>query len=107
MPIYEYRCKDCHQVFEEWIKHVEEEGVEHACPICTGHAERIISNTTFALKGSGWYVTDYGPRSSHKGAGSADASASSDTAAAPAAAPADSGSKAAPAAPAAGAACGV
>lgn len=68
MPIYEYRCKDCHQVFEEWCKRVEEDDATHACPICKGQAVRLISNTSFALKGGGWYVTDYGPRSAHKGA---------------------------------------
>ncbi len=64
MPIYEYRCKDCHQVFEEWCKHFEDGGAERTCPVCKGPAKRIMSQTTFALKGEGWYVTDYG---SHKG----------------------------------------
>lgn len=62
MPIYEYRCEECKQLFEEWCKHVEDESTPHACPICKGHAERIISHTSFALKGGGWYVTEYGSR---------------------------------------------
>ena len=62
MPIYEYRCKECHQVFEKWRKHVEDETVSHSCPICKGAAERLISHSTFALKGGGWYVTEYGSR---------------------------------------------
>jgi putative FmdB family regulatory protein len=64
MPIYEYRCKECQQVFEEWCKHIEDEKTRHTCPICRGEAERLISHTSFALKGGGWYVTEYG---SHKG----------------------------------------
>ncbi len=64
MPIYEYRCPECHQVFEEWRKHVEDSDVTHACPVCSAQAKRLISNTSFALKGEGWYVTEYG---SHKG----------------------------------------
>jgi putative FmdB family regulatory protein len=64
MPIYEYRCKECQQVFEEWSKHVEDAKTRHTCPICRGEAERLISHTSFALKGGGWYVTEYG---SHKG----------------------------------------
>ena len=64
MPIYEYRCKDCQQVFEEWCKHIEDDKVHHICPICKGEAQRLISHTSFALKGGGWYVTEYG---SHKG----------------------------------------
>lgn len=63
MPIYEYRCSECQQVFEEWVKHAEDENVRHACPVCKGAAKRIMSHTSFALKGTGWYATDYG---SHK-----------------------------------------
>ena len=62
MPIYEYRCKICHQVFEEWCKHVEDGNGSRVCPICKGEAQRLISNTSFALKGEGWYVTEYGNR---------------------------------------------
>lgn len=63
MPIYEYRCKECQQLFEEWCQHVEDESVPHYCPICKGQAQRLVSHTSFALKGGGWYVTEYG---SHK-----------------------------------------
>lgn len=64
MPIYEYRCTDCQQLFEEWCRHIEDKDTQHTCPICKGKAERLISQTSFALKGGGWYVTEYG---SHKG----------------------------------------
>lgn len=64
MPIYEYRCPECQKVFEEWVKHAEDENVPHTCPTCKGAARRIMSHTSFALKGTGWYATDYG---SHKG----------------------------------------
>lgn len=57
MPIYEYRCNDCNNVFEEWNRSYEEK--EITCPSCNGVAKRLISNTAFILKGSGWYVTDY------------------------------------------------
>jgi putative FmdB family regulatory protein len=57
MPIYEYCCEDCQQVFEEWQRDFEEREVH--CPVCGGNAKRLISNTSFILKGSGWYVTDY------------------------------------------------
>lgn len=62
MPIYEYRCNDCHQLFEEWCRHIESTGVPHFCPICKGGAQRLVSHTSFALKGGGWYVTEYGSR---------------------------------------------
>ncbi len=29
------------------------------CPACGGKLKKLISNTSFVLKGSGWYVTDY------------------------------------------------
>ena len=60
MPIYEYRCAECHQVFEEWCKHVDDGNKPRSCPICKGKAERLISHTSFALKGGGWYATEYG-----------------------------------------------
>lgn len=69
MPIYEYRCQECHQVFEEWCKHVEEGAAVRSCPICKGQAKRLVSNTSFALKGTGWYATEYG---THKHRGGAD-----------------------------------
>jgi predicted nucleic acid-binding Zn ribbon protein len=36
------------------------------CPACRGKVTKLISNTSFQLKGSGWYVTDY----ARKGSGS-------------------------------------
>ncbi len=57
MPIYEYRCQDCDKVFEKIERSFDEHA--EACPVCGGESKRIISNTSFVLKGSGWYVTDY------------------------------------------------
>lgn len=57
MPIYEYCCQDCKQIFEEWQEGFEEKDM--TCPVCSGRATRVISHTAFILKGSGWYVTDY------------------------------------------------
>ena len=70
MPIYEYRCNDCEQVFEEWLRTFDE--TEHTCPVCGGHAERIMSNTTFVLKGGGWYVSEYGKQSASTAGASSD-----------------------------------
>ncbi|WP_045216614.1 FmdB family zinc ribbon protein [Desulfonatronovibrio magnus] len=67
MPIYEYRCNDCQQVFEEWQKGFED--LEKVCPICGGASSRLISNSAFVLKGSGWYVTDYCGNNSAAGNG--------------------------------------
>jgi putative FmdB family regulatory protein len=57
MPIYEYRCENCGNEFEEWQKFSDP--VVDKCPGCGGPARRLISQSTFVLKGTGWYVTDY------------------------------------------------
>ena len=57
MPIYEYRCQDCHHEFERMQKFSDPPVA--ACPTCTGSVQKLISRSAFHLKGSGWYVTDY------------------------------------------------
>ena len=57
MPIYEYKCAEC-GVFEA-TQRITEDPLEE-CPTCQGKVRKLISNTSFQLKGSGWYVTDYG-----------------------------------------------
>jgi putative FmdB family regulatory protein len=75
MPIYEYNCTNC-GVFEEMRK-VSDPLIKR-CPKCKGKVERIVSRTSFVLKGSGWYATDY----ARKPATSSDsASSSTDTSA--------------------------
>ncbi|MBQ7607568.1 MAG: zinc ribbon domain-containing protein [Desulfovibrionaceae bacterium] len=61
MPIYEYECPSCGRIFEEWVKVSEAHG-EEACPACGTPSPRVISHTSFVLKGGGWYVTEYGYR---------------------------------------------
>jgi putative FmdB family regulatory protein len=58
MPIYEYHCKSCDSEFETFVRNRDAE--PDACPECDAEKiERLISNTSFKLKGSGWYETDY------------------------------------------------
>lgn len=57
MPIYEYACDKC-GVFET-TQRITEQPLKK-CPTCKGKVKKLISNTSFQLKGSGWYVTDYG-----------------------------------------------
>ncbi len=57
MPIYEYKCPKC-GVFEV-TQRITEDALED-CPTCQGKVQKLISNTSFQLKGTGWYVTDYG-----------------------------------------------
>ena len=56
MPIYEYRCERCGD-FEE-MQRITDPPLE-GCPKCRRKVRRLISTTSFQLKGSGWYVTDY------------------------------------------------
>ncbi len=56
MPIYEYHCKEC-GVFE--VTQRITESPLTVCPTCAGDVRRLISHTSFVLKGSGWYATDY------------------------------------------------
>ncbi len=57
MPIYEYKCNRCDEIFE--IFHKIEEDCKVTCPKCLGPAKKLISATNFILKGSGFYVNDY------------------------------------------------
>jgi putative FmdB family regulatory protein len=56
MPIYEYECGKC-GVFEASQRITD--APLSKCPTCKRKVRRLISNTSFQLKGSGWYVTDY------------------------------------------------
>lgn len=59
MPIYEYVCNACGHEFEEWQKITD--SPVRKCPSCGKRkVERLVSLSAFHLKGSGWYVTDYG-----------------------------------------------
>jgi putative FmdB family regulatory protein len=57
MPIYEYRCEHCGD-FEE-MQRITDAPLTR-CPRCRRKVRRLISQTSFQLKGTGWYVTDYG-----------------------------------------------
>jgi putative FmdB family regulatory protein len=56
MPIYEYQCQKC-GTFEVTQRITDKALVK--CPTCRGKVKKLISNTSFQLKGTGWYVTDY------------------------------------------------
>jgi putative FmdB family regulatory protein len=56
MPIYEYDCQKC-GTFETTQRITEKPLAK--CPTCKGKVRKLISNTSFQLKGTGWYITDY------------------------------------------------
>ena len=57
MPIYEYECTKCNKHFE--IMQKISDNTLTSCRECGGELKKLITNTSFVLKGSGWYVTDY------------------------------------------------
>ena len=61
MPIYEYECTKCHKITEAWQKFSDKP--LSTCRHCSGKLHRIISQSTFHLKGTGWYATDYANKS--------------------------------------------
>jgi putative FmdB family regulatory protein len=79
MPIYEYACGACGHRFEEWQK-MSDKPIR-TCPKCKAKkVEKLISQTSFTLKGGGWYSDLYaGPKPGAKDAKgeSADASGGS------------------------------
>jgi len=89
MPIYEYQCQKCGTI--EVTQRITEKALTK-CPTCKSKVKRLISNTSFQLKGTGWYVTDYarkgqtnGESKSDNGSKSASSESKSDSDSKPAA----------------------
>jgi putative FmdB family regulatory protein len=58
MPIYEYRCTACNAELEKIQKVSDPPMVE--CPECGRPAlVKLVSASSFRLKGSGWYESDF------------------------------------------------
>ena len=65
MPIYEYQCDSCGAQRELFVRSAD--APRPSCPACRKRMRRVISQTAFILKGSGWYVTDYPSEARKKG----------------------------------------
>jgi putative FmdB family regulatory protein len=76
MPIYEYDCQKC-GTFETTQKITQKPLSK--CPTCKGKVKKLISNTSFQLKGTGWYVTDYARKGKSNGDGNGSKSSSSES----------------------------
>lgn len=57
MPIYEYECEKCHTITEAW-QSISDDPLT-TCPDCQGALKKLISSSTFQLKGGGWYADGY------------------------------------------------
>jgi putative FmdB family regulatory protein len=69
MPIYEYKCPKCGEF--EVTQRITENALKK-CPTCKSKVERQLSRTSFILKGTGWYVTDYAKKPSGDAAAKAE-----------------------------------
>lgn len=67
MPIYEYICEKCGSHIEV-LQRISDAPLKR-CTTCRGKLEKTVSRTSFQLKGSGWYVTDYSSKDSPAGKG--------------------------------------
>lgn len=72
MPIYEYICEKCGSHLEV-LQKVSDAPLKR-CQKCRGKLEKIVSRTSFQLKGGGWYATDYSRKPSSASASKADKS---------------------------------
>ncbi len=64
MPIYEYQCDQCGRIDEVFQK-ISEKPLTR-CTHCSGKLHKLISQSAFHLKGTGWYVTDYAGKTQNK-----------------------------------------
>jgi len=62
LPLYEYRCLKCDRHTDK----IENLNGPHLkkCPHCGGKVESVITAPAIQFKGSGWYVNDYGRKTS-------------------------------------------
>ena len=77
MPIYEYQCKKCGTI-EEALQKFSDKPLTR-CRHCSGKLHKLVSRSSFHLKGTGWYVTDYANRSKDSAAASEKNSNSADS----------------------------
>lgn len=68
MPLYEYRCGKCGRETEV-LQKLSDPPLAR-CPSCRGKLTKLLSRTSFQLKGGGWYAQGYGRSGSKSDAGS-------------------------------------
>lgn len=74
MPIYEYACESCGHRFEKLVRINAE---PPSCPECEGVVKKLISASSFVLKGGGWYRDGYGGSGGAPSSGDSGGSSSS------------------------------
>jgi putative FmdB family regulatory protein len=78
MPIYEYECDKCGHAFER-EQRMSDPPVK-TCPKCRGRkVTKLISRSSFVLKGGGWYADGYADASAKKKSGASDSGSTSES----------------------------
>lgn len=77
MPIYEYKCTKCGKELE--VMHKVSDPAPAECPECKaqGTLEKLVSRTSFQLKGGGWYSDLYASAKKDSSSGTSTPAASS------------------------------
>jgi putative FmdB family regulatory protein len=71
MPLYEYKCETCDNIFDSYVSKAtscsEDQGCK--CPACSSLAKRVEISTTSepVFKGTGFYTTDYKGKKTYSG----------------------------------------
>ena len=65
MPLFEFKCPKCDESFE-YILNLHDP-IDRICPTCGMVMERVISTTSFSLKGGGWYKDGYETKENNNG----------------------------------------
>ncbi|HET9450093.1 MAG TPA: zinc ribbon domain-containing protein [Aggregicoccus sp.] len=93
MPIYEYACPSCGKI-QDVLQKVSDPA-PNLCASCgaEGPLQRMVSRTSFVLKGGGWYSDLYSSTKKEGSSSSSSSSSSAPAASTPAPAPAAAGDK--------------
>jgi putative FmdB family regulatory protein len=63
MVLYEFECQNCGHILEKYVAMGTKKS---KCPECGNYMKKIISLSSFILKGSGWEKDGYGSIPSNK-----------------------------------------
>ena len=70
MPTYDYQCFACDYVFEE-VQKITADPISK-CPKCAeDKVKRLVSKSSFHLKGGGWYASGYSSTKANTGSNNA------------------------------------
>jgi putative FmdB family regulatory protein len=75
MPVYEYECDKCEKVFE--VQQRMSDAPLEKCPECDAPVRKLVSMSSFQLKGGGWYSDGYSSPAKGSGSGKTEPASSS------------------------------